>query len=508
MLPEGLPPLTLGWQILDWGSAMLAQPDGDTQGDAWVYNNDQARFVLWFYAIDEFGKFIYRDAVVERPKGSGKSPLMAALVCTELMGPVKFNGFDSNGQPVGVMANSPTIQVAAVSESQTDSTLVLVREMLGGGEIYREFPQLDIQLSKITHPGGRSVQRVTASPKSQEGKRPDFAVFEEIQHWVSSNKGDTLYEALKRNMMKRRGRSVSATNAFMPGEESVAETLWSLYSDFLSGDGPDPRILYDTKEVYVEDLKNKSEMMAALDEVYGDAWWIDKEELFLELLTTKEVIVRRFFLNQKVITGSNWLDETAWNSCEVDKIKLKKTDQISLGFKGNVRKGAAIIACRLTDGALFNLGWWENPGLEGWEVDAAEVDRKMRKILDTYNVEKLFCDPSQYRDIWKRLYADYPDVVEEFWLSTKVKYAKSVEQFEAAVIGKRLCYGPGCEDLSKHVIHCYTEETANGYILRQETRYTTKYIFGAQAAVIALEAATAAIEDGALSKVDSLLYTF
>ena len=100
MIPEGLPKLTLGWDILDWGSEYLAQPDGAFKGDTWVYTKEQARFVLWFYAIDEKGRFIYRRALLARPKGWGKSPLLAAIASTELLGPVQFSGFDAYGKPV------------------------------------------------------------------------------------------------------------------------------------------------------------------------------------------------------------------------------------------------------------------------------------------------------------------------------------------------------------------------------------------------------------------------
>ena len=66
MLPPGLPQHTLGWEVLEWGTQMLAHPENPDE--PWIYTNEQAKFVLWFYAVDEFGRFIYRSAVLERPK--------------------------------------------------------------------------------------------------------------------------------------------------------------------------------------------------------------------------------------------------------------------------------------------------------------------------------------------------------------------------------------------------------------------------------------------------------
>jgi hypothetical protein len=72
VIPQGLPEHTLGWEILDWSSQMLAQPDGDNQGDAWQFTDEQAMFILWFYAVGGDGKFLYRNAVLERSKRLGK----------------------------------------------------------------------------------------------------------------------------------------------------------------------------------------------------------------------------------------------------------------------------------------------------------------------------------------------------------------------------------------------------------------------------------------------------
>ena len=121
MLPKGLPELTLGWEILNWGSQMLAQPDEvNTKyklGDPWKYSNEQAMFILWFYAIDKHGRFLYRNAVLERPKGWGKSPLLAAICCSEFLGPVNFDGFDANGKSVRRPTGSPLVEIAAISVS-------------------------------------------------------------------------------------------------------------------------------------------------------------------------------------------------------------------------------------------------------------------------------------------------------------------------------------------------------------------------------------------------------
>jgi hypothetical protein len=45
------------------------------------------RFILWWYAVDEFGRFVYRKGVLQRMKGWGKDPLLAVICLVELVGP-------------------------------------------------------------------------------------------------------------------------------------------------------------------------------------------------------------------------------------------------------------------------------------------------------------------------------------------------------------------------------------------------------------------------------------
>ena len=59
--PEGVPALSLGWECLKWTADYLLSPDA-TRDDQrpWHYTTEQARFVLWWYAVDERGRFVYR----------------------------------------------------------------------------------------------------------------------------------------------------------------------------------------------------------------------------------------------------------------------------------------------------------------------------------------------------------------------------------------------------------------------------------------------------------------
>jgi hypothetical protein len=175
---------SLGFQVLDWGMTYLGQPDGRFKGETWRYSREQSLFVLRFYEVDENGRFVYRRAVLERAKGWGKSPLLAAICCTEMLGPVRFDGWDASGEPVGIQAYSPHIQIAAISDSQADNTMSLVGEMFAEGEAVNHY-DLDIMLAKVTAPGQRKIEKVTASPRGRQGNRATFVVMDE-RLWVET----------------------------------------------------------------------------------------------------------------------------------------------------------------------------------------------------------------------------------------------------------------------------------------------------------------------------------
>ncbi|MCP9997834.1 hypothetical protein LUX34_23100 [Streptomyces werraensis] len=81
--------------------AYLAAPDR-AEYEPFRLTREQAQFVLNLYAVDPVtGRRRYRRAVLSRPKGWGKSPLLAALTCAEALADVVPDGWDSSGEPVG-----------------------------------------------------------------------------------------------------------------------------------------------------------------------------------------------------------------------------------------------------------------------------------------------------------------------------------------------------------------------------------------------------------------------
>src|SRR5215469_14847438 len=95
-LPDGVPKLTLGWEAIHWATKYLKQPDGPDAGKRWDFTESQVRFLLWWYAVREDGRWVFYHGVRRYPKGAGKSPFAAVLAMIELLAPVRFLRFSAD----------------------------------------------------------------------------------------------------------------------------------------------------------------------------------------------------------------------------------------------------------------------------------------------------------------------------------------------------------------------------------------------------------------------------
>lgn len=505
-LPQGLPQRTLGWDILDWASTYLAHPDGDNRGGNWVYTNEQAKFLLWFYALDEQGRFNYRRALLGRIKGWGKSPFVASIACAELLGPVKFDGWNAAGGAVGRPQPSPIIQIFAISTDQVENSYEPLMVMLSEGEASRQY-RIDVMRTKVIAHGRGQIEKVTASPRSREGRQTTFAIADETHLWVPAENGPELAAVMRRNLAKKDARSIETTNAPVPGQMSVAEGSYEAAERGIDG------LLFDSLESDCDDIYDEKQFKGAVTRAAGDAYWIPVERYWQEVQdpVNTEPDMRRFYLNQRTKAVTQWIKDKTWKECEQPVKKLKKTDKIALGFKGAHRNGAAVlVACRLTDMSLHIVGMWERPmdAAADWEVPSYEVDQKVRSVLENYDVYYLVAEPAGWQDVIGKWAAEHEEIeIKELWQTQNSLFCKAVEQFESAVHDKRVSYPPNA-DLTRHILNTHYYDVPQGKQIRKQTEKSHQYISGAIASVMAVEAAIKAIEDGALNEVDNTLYSW
>lgn len=385
---------SLGWLIVDLAAAYLQVPSGPRFGQRLVLTDEQVSFLVRLYRLDpETGQGIYRRGAHVKPKGWGKSPELAVFAFGELVGPIVFDGWDANGEPVGRPRETPWVQIAALSEGQTDNTYISLLSMLESGSAAQDFG-LDVGLTRINVKGkrGARLEPVTASAGSREGQPVTGAVLDEPHLWTPSNGGTRLAATLRRNVAKTNGRSVESTNAWKVGQKSVAEETAAAAKKGAAG------LLFDHVQApFVEDLADKVLLKRSLRRVYGDAEWVDLDRLVEECndpSTTPED-ARRFFLNIPAPAdgGESWLPAGAWHRCEHPEIEIPDGAPVTVG----------VDVALYHDNTAVAVVWQDPEGrfvvtAQTWEpsdgkIDITDVMAHIRDLSFRYDVQGVAYDP-------------------------------------------------------------------------------------------------------------------
>lgn len=384
---------SLGWQVLEWVEEFLSVPDGPFAGEPLVLSDEQAALLVRWYQLDDRGRFVYRRGVKRAPQGWGKSPFLGAIALAELAGPVRFDGWDSSGEPVGVAPVAPWVQVAAVSEDQTDNTYAAAYAMASESALVEDV--LDIGLTRMFLRGqpGR-LEPVTSAAGTRLGQRVTFAVMDETHLWTRRNGGHKLAATIRRNAGKMNGRTFESTNAHLVGEDSVAER------SLLASQKGAPGLLYEATEgPAVEDLTDRDAVLASLRVAYGDAArWVNLDRIANEIADpgTDPDDARRFYLNQLVSGGDCPVDMQTWAELETVR-EVPGGERIGLGFDGSISDDQTVLYGCTADGFVFEVASWTRPAhVDEWRVPRAEVHAAVHHAFDTWTVGRMLCDPAKW----------------------------------------------------------------------------------------------------------------
>lgn len=532
---------TLGWLVLQWIEDYLVVPDGPTAGEALTFTREQAAFVLALYEVDPTfegppirgrslvnGRMV-RRAVLSRPKGWGKSPLVAGLCLAEALAPVVLDGWDAAGQPVGrewtSLGFKASVQIIATSEDQTTNTWEPCLEMARSGPVFDEF-DIDPMETFIAVPRGK-IEAATSAGVSREGFRPVFTAMDQTESWTPSNGGRKLAATIRRNLGKVNGCSVETPNAFEPGVGSVAEESFAAVA---AQDEGRTRIasgmLFDHREApATTDPKDEASLREGLSHVYGDSadtngGWVSLDRVVAEYWDpgTDPQDARRFYLNQITHASDSWLSAPEWRACKADTevSPLAPDDVVVLGFDGSrhrshsVTDATALVGCRVSDGHLFQVRVWEQPdGPDGddWVIPVDEVDAEIGSCFDRYRVVGFYADPSlweTYVAAWEAKYhrklrvkasAQHP--VE--WRFTPSKIIAATRQFHSAVVDGELTHD-GAGALTRHVLNARRRTSKGGIQISKEHPESPRKIDAAIAAILAWQCRLDAVSKGVGSR--------
>jgi hypothetical protein len=401
-----LPKRTLGWQIAGWAAEYLQAENGGP----WKFTREQLRFVLHWYAVDENGRFTNRKGVLQRMKGWGKDPLLAVLCLVELVGPSRFSHWDEAGEPVGIPHPRAWVQVTAVNQSQTTNTMALIPSLMT--DHFKAKYGVKDGAVLIRALGGKvRLEAVTSSYRALEGKRTTFTLLNETHHWVSGNNGHKMYETIDGNATKQDSRYLAITNAYLPGEDSVAERMRESFNKILEGRMADIGFMYDSIEAHPKTPLSAVALRIVIPKIRGDAVWLNVDSIIQSVMdaTIAPSRSRRMWLNQIVAEEDAIYGPAEWDPLLDDSKVLKPNDEIVLGFDGGKSSDAtALIALRVRDMCAFVLGVWEKPdGPQGedWTVPRSAVDSEVHEAFRLFDVKAFFADVA----LWESYIADWSE---------------------------------------------------------------------------------------------------
>ena len=510
-LPPGLPEYTLGYEVIRWMTDNLTITDGDNAGQPFRVTKRQARFLLWWYAVDEFGNWLYGKAVRRLAKGSGKSPFAAAQALAEMMGPVRVDYFDDDvpGGVVGKRVANADVNLVATSFEQTANTMDAARQMAAQGSTTYKKHKLTVNKRSIESLTEQIMLKVRASSVgSLEGGRTTFTVADETEHWTEGQQGADLMAVLSRNLAKTGNRMLETSNAWEPGDESAAEQsfeIWCAQEEGLTES--EMPILYDAviapPNTSLSDEPGPGEisLTEGLEWVYQDCPWVLKNLSAIKedvWRTPDQASARRFYLNQPTAAKGAWVTPQMWQALADPERELVDGEDIVMFFDGS-KSGdhSALVGCCMSDGHVFNIGVWvpEDDGDGGTYIDKAAVDNTIRRIKERFNVVAFWADRREWDTFvnveWPLLFADN-NLVPPKKRATELqtvnfdmsgsnsenlrRFGQAAEQTRDDITNKAFTHD-GSGVLSQHVVNAHAHALRNGYIsIRKQTPKSSRKI--------------------------------
>lgn len=533
---------TLGWYVLDWVAENLARPAIDWYEPLVPYR-EQEDFILRWYELDPLtGRFKYERGLLGRPRGWGKSPILGALCLVEGLADVLFDGWDANGQPVGRpwrTIRTPLVHVAAVSEDQTNNTWQPMVEMCAG-PVVDNYPGLEPFDTVVNLPRGK-VERRTSSGRTVKGAPTTFAILDQTEEWVPSNGGPALAQKIRTNTAKNGGRTIESPNAYIPGEGSVAEASAETAKAALEGRTRiKTPVLWDHREAPADtDMTDRESLVLGLRYSYGDSSGhpdgcvlhdppcapghvdLDAQISVIWDPATDPQVARSDYLNQITHASDAWLSQPEWAAqLDIEKVVADK-DAIVLGFDGSKGRkrgkadATALVACRVSDGHMFEVGVWEQPdGPAGkdWMPPAYEVDRAVRSAFDRWKVVGFYADPTGWESYiaqWEakfgkrlKVKATPKNPIMAWPRGKHTDAVTAVAKMHAAVRAGELTHD-GSPTLTRHILNARRRSARNGYLLYKEFPDSPKKIDAAYAAVMAWKARLDAVAAGVTQRAGS-----
>lgn len=524
--PDETPWPTLGPQVCDFIEENLVYGPGDLRGEPYVIEPEFRALLYRMYEVipkgmPNAGRRRFNRVGINIRKGTAKTEKGAVIAACELHpdAPVRCDGWDANGDPVGVGVRDPYVAMVAFTLEQTEELgFNVLRTILAEGPLADDF---DIGMERILvlGQGGRAhgkAEPLTGAPGARDGARTTFQHFDETHRMIKPSL-IKAHTTMLQNTFKRVGAdawTLETTTMFDPSELSVCADTHAYAQEVAEGRMKDSRLFYFYRYAPPEmPLETPEQVREALLEASGPAasWSGDLDGLvghWFEPKTDKNYY-KRVWLNQKVAGAGMAFDSVRWAELVDASHVVPDKAMITLGFDGaRTQDGTALVACEVATGFTWLAGYWQAPpGDDEWEVPSAQVTQVVASLFDRFKVQRMYADPFFWTtevDSWRGRWGD--DKVISFATTSYKRIGLACMSFAQSITAGQVLHDGG-STLAEHVGNSVRQDTnIRGdddipiWTISKDRRGSSRKIDAAMAAVLAWQARNDVIAKGALKR--------
>ena len=480
------------------------------------------------------GRRRFQRAGIELRKGVAKTEFAAWVCGAELHpeAPVRCDGFDANGNPVGRPVRSPVIPMMAVTEEQVEELAYgVLRYILENGpddDLFMIGKDRIIRLAPNGTEDGFAVA-VSNSPGSRDGARTSFQHFDE-PHRLFLPRHRDAHETMLQNMPKRPLEdpwTLYTSTAGQPGQNSVEEDVLAEAQSIAKGEVDEPSMFFFRRWAGDEhsDLSTVELRIAAVADATGPIgeWGPGQFERIAKDWDRKGIdkaYWERVYLNRWRMSGSQ-----AFDMIKVEALMRDDDDRdyepipdgafVTAGFDGaRFRDATAITITEIATGRQMLLGCWERPeNLEEWEVPEDEVSDLVADMMSRYQVWRMYCDPPHWTETVASWAARWPDQVIEWHTQIKSRMVPALRTYVEALDSGLVTFSANVwrDVLIRHMGHAARRELKTldefgqpQWILQKQDGRLEDKFDAAMAAVLSWTACVDARREGAQPKPKSM----
>lgn len=380
-------------------------------------------------------------------KGLAKTEFLAQIAFAELHpdGPVRCDGFDASGNPVGRPVVDPYIPLLAVTVEQV--------EELAYGALYvlcTEGPDADLfdaTLERIIRlgPTGRADGKcVPASnaPGARDGARTTFQGFDEPHRLYLPRQVDA-HETMTANLEKRSLEDPWAAyvgTAGEPGQGSIAEGLHGEAEAIGRGEIEDPQLFYLHRDASPHhDLSTVEGRIEAIREATGAIGEYSPGQFHSiarqwDRPQADKKYLERVWLNRWTKSDAQAFDLNRWEELRVGS-PIPDGAFVAAGFDGaRFRDATGIVLTDIETGRQQLFAGWERPvdAPDGWEIPEAEVTAAWEEITRRFQLWRCYGDPPHWTETYGSWAARWPDQFEEWWTHRPGVMSRAIREYREA----------------------------------------------------------------------------